>query len=95
MEQAMIAYFIVWGVFTAALFVGTLRLNGALQFVFGSLVVLFFMLALRDYTGNKDIATATGYEGLVCGLSACYTGAAQVLNEVYGKEVLPLWPVKK
>jgi len=94
-EQAMIAYFIIWGLFTAAMFIGTLRLNGALQFIFGSLTVLFFMLAIRDYTGNPAIATATGYEGIVCGLSACYTGVAQVLNEVYGKEVLPLWPVKK
>jgi len=94
-EQAMIAYFIIWGLFTAALFVGTLRLNVALQVVFGSLVVLFFMLAARDYTGNPNIALATGYEGIFCGLSACYAGVAQVLNEVYGKVVLPLGPVKK
>ena len=94
-EGAMIAYFLVWGMFTAALFVGTLRLNGALQVVFGSLVILYLLLAIRDYTGNKDIGVFAGYEGLFCGLSACYAGAAQVLNEVYGRVVLPLWPVKK
>jgi hypothetical protein len=37
----------------------------------------------------------TGYEGIVCGLSAMYTGLAQVLNELYGKIVLPLGAVKK
>ena len=31
----------------------------------------------------------TGWEGVVCGLSAIYTGLAQVLNEVYGETVLP------
>jgi succinate-acetate transporter protein len=31
----------------------------------------------------------------VCGLSAIYTGLAQILNELYGKIVLPLGVVKK
>jgi succinate-acetate transporter protein len=34
-------------------------------------------------------------EGLVCGFAAIYTGLAQVLNELYGKVVLPIGPVKK
>lgn len=93
-ESAMVAYLIIWGLFTAVLFVGTLRLNRALQFVFASLTVLFFLLAYKDATG-ADIGTFVGYEGIVCGLSAIYTGMAQVLNELYGKTVLPLGPVKK
>ena len=75
------------------MFVGTLRLNGALQFVFGSLALLFFLLAIRDFTGNQLIGKVAGLEGIVCGLSAIYTAIAQVLNEVYGKTLLPLWPV--
>jgi hypothetical protein len=77
------------------MFIGTLRLNVALQFVFGSLTVLFFLLALGDYTGNTALKHFTGYEGIVCGASAIYTGIAQVLNEVYGKTILPLCPVTK
>ena len=34
-------------------------------------------------------------KGIVCGLSAIYAGLAQVLNEMYGRVVLPLCPVKK
>jgi succinate-acetate transporter protein len=37
----------------------------------------------------------TGYEGIFCGLSACYPGLAQILNEVYGRTVLPLGVVQK
>ena len=37
----------------------------------------------------------TGYEGIFCGFSAIYAGLAQVLNELFGKTVLPLGPVKK
>ena len=31
-----------------------------------------------------------GYEGLFCGLSAFYAAMAQILNELYGRKVLPL-----
>jgi len=94
-NSAMIAYFIMWGIFTLVMFFCTLKLNGALQFIFGSLFVLFLLLAIRDITGNAAIAMITGIEGIVCGASAIYTGLAQVLNEVYGKDLLPIWPVRK
>ena len=94
-EFAFASYLIVWGIFTAILFIGTLRLNRALQFVFGSLVVLFFLLAYKHATGDASLEHFTGFEGIICGASAIYTGLAQVLNEVYGKVVLPLGPMKK
>ena len=87
---AMGSYLTMWGIFTAVMFVGTLKLNRALQFVFGSLTILFFLLAIGDFTGSAVIKTIAGYEGIICGLSAIYTGLAQVLNEVYGKTLLPL-----
>ena len=58
--------------------------------VFGSLVILFFLLCIRDATGSKVVGTIAGYEGIICGLSAVYAALAQVLNEVYGKVVLSL-----
>jgi len=89
----MIAYFIMWGIFTTVLFVGTLKLNRALQVVFGTLALLFFLLAIRDITGSTVVGIITGYEGIICGFSAIYAGLAQVLNEVYKKVVWPIGPV--
>ena len=95
-EIAMSAYLAIWGLFTAVMFLGTLRLSRALQFVFGSLTILFFLLAIGDYTGaSAGFKHFAGYEGIICGFSAIYTGLAQVLNEVFGKIVLPLGVVKK
>ena len=88
-------YLFMWGLFTAGMFVGTLKLSRILQFIFLSLTVLFFLLAAGDATGNSALKVFTGYEGIFCGASAMYAGLAQVLNEVYGKVVLPLCPVKK
>jgi uncharacterized protein len=95
-ETAMAAYLAIWGVFTAVMFIGTLLLNRALQVVFASLAILFFLLAIGDFTGaSAGFKHATGYEGIFCGLSAMYAGLAHVLNELFGKIVLPLGPVEK
>jgi succinate-acetate transporter protein len=94
-NNAMAAYFFMWGLFTFVMFIGTLKLNGALQVVFLTLTILFWLLALRDITGNATWGKVAGYEGIFCGFSAIYTGLAQVLNECYGRTVLPLGPVKK
>ena len=87
---AMSSYLGLWGFFTLMMFIGTLKLSKALQVVFGTLVVLFLLLAVGDATENAMLKQIAGYEGLICGFSAIYTAVAQVLNEVYGKTVLPL-----
>lgn len=91
-NSAMIAYLIMWGIFTGLFFIGTLRINRALQFVFFTLTVLFFLLAAGDATGNEALKKFTGYEGILCGASAMYTGIAGILNELYGRNILPVGP---
>ena len=93
--NGMVAYLIMWGIFTGLLFIGTLKINKALQFVFASLTLLFFLLALGDVTGNVTLKTFTGYEGIICGASAIYTGIATLMNEVYGKVIMPIGPYIK
>jgi succinate-acetate transporter protein len=94
-DTAMAAYFFMWGMFTLLMFFGTLKTNRALQFVFSSLTVLFFLLTIVRLTGNSDLLLITGVEGVICGASAIYTGLAEVLNEVYGRTILPLGSVNK
>jgi succinate-acetate transporter protein len=85
---SMGAYFIMWGIFTAYMFVGTLRLKRGLQVVFFTLTILFFLLAAADLSGIGAIKIVAGFEGIFCGASAIYVACAEVLNEVYGSEVL-------
>src|SRR3990170_146218 len=92
-HPALAAYFFMWGLFTFAMFFGTLKKNRALQFVFASLAVLFFLLTTRDLTGNAMLAMLTGIEGVIAGASAIYLAIAEVLNETYGKTILPICPV--
>jgi len=88
--DAMGYYLLMWGIFTFVMFIGTLKQTRANQVVFGTLFILFFLLAAADFTGSETIALIAGWEGIICGLSAIYNALGQVLNSVYNKRVLPL-----
>jgi uncharacterized protein len=94
-ETGVAWYLLMWGIFTLFMFFGTLRLNRMLQVVFFTLTLLFFLLAISDFTGNAGLRKIAGLEGILCGLSAFYGSMALILNEVYGREVLPLGVVRK
>jgi len=93
-RSGMAAYLFVWGLFTVVLFVATLKMNRAVMIVFFALTILFFLLAIADATGSATLQRVAGYEGILCGLGAIYIGAAQILNEVWGRTLLPLGTIE-
>ena len=86
----MAAFLGVWGLFTAFLTIGTWKGPIALRVVFVSLTVLFALLVVEKATGNAAIGHVAGWEGIGCGLSAMYLGAAEILNEKFGRVVMPI-----
>jgi uncharacterized protein len=88
-------YLLLWGIFTVFMFVGTLRINRVLQFVFLTLVVLFVLLAIGIGWGNTGIIKAGGIVGLFTGAAALYLAMAELLEEIYEKVMLPYWPYAK
>jgi succinate-acetate transporter protein len=78
-----------FGLLTLYLWFGTFYLNRALFFVFLTLWLTFFLLALHDF-GVLSSPTIGGWVGELCGLLALYTSAATVINGVAGRTVLPL-----
>jgi succinate-acetate transporter protein len=82
-------YLLLWGIFTFYMWIGTLKLGGALQLVFLALWLTFVVLAIGAFAGSSGITHVGGYLGLITAILAGYTSAAQVLNEVYGRTVLP------
>lgn len=89
-STAMASYLFMWGLFTLLMFISTLKHNNALQFVFASLTILFWLLAIGEFTGNTTVTVIAGYEGIICGLSAIYLAMADVINETYGREIVPV-----
>jgi succinate-acetate transporter protein len=91
-NAAWAAYLFIWGLFTLIMFFGTLRTNRALQTVFLSLAVLFFLLTAAHFIPQLQLIA--GIEGVFCGFSAFYLSLAEVLNEAHNHVVLPIGPVE-
>lgn len=87
---SLAAYFFMWGVFTLVMFIGTLKISRGLQVIFLSLAILFFLLTAAELTGNPTLKLLVGWEGIFTGLAAFYVGLGEVLNEVYGRKIVPL-----
>lgn len=89
-DMSMGFYLLLWGIFTLFMFIGTLKHNRITQIVFGSLTILFFLLAAANFTGSHMIHTVAGYVGIFCGLSAIYSSMGQIINNEFGKTIFPL-----
>ncbi len=89
-EISMGWFLLVWGIFSTFMFIGTLKMNRAMQILFGTVVALFYLLAIKDFSGIASFGTIGGIVGIICGSTALYICVAQILNELYGKTVMPL-----
>lgn len=83
-------YLLVWGLFTAFMFIAALKHNFITKLIFGSLTILFLLLAVGDFTEVEWITKMAGSVGIICGLSALYSAVAQIVNNEHGRNVFPL-----
>ena len=86
---------IAWTIFTLILWIGTFKHTKALVWVFTTLLILFGLLDVAVWTGSKTITHIAGWEGIFCAATAWYLMAAIVINDSYGKTVLPIGPIQK
>jgi len=87
-------FLVCWGIFAAYLTVATFGISRALQVVFVLLTVLFFGLAIGVHEPNGNFMHAVGWEGMLTAGAALYTSFAILLQETWGREVLPLGIVR-
>jgi succinate-acetate transporter protein len=83
-------YLFLWGVFTLFMFFGTLRGVLLLRIVFGTLAILFFLLAIGEWAESTTITKIAGWEGIVCGASAFYLAMGEVINEALDRVAIPI-----
>jgi succinate-acetate transporter protein len=88
---SLASYLFLWGVYTFVMLIATLKLGSkAIMFVFVTLFLLFMLLAIVNATGNAGLLVIAGYVGLIMGLGALYTGLGEVLNDAYGRKIIPI-----
>lgn len=83
-------YLLLWAIFTGFMFIGTLKATKMHRVVFATLTLLFLLLALENFLVSHPLAIAAGVVGIICGAAAFYGAVAQVINEMFGKTVLPI-----
>ena len=82
-------FLVAWTAFTAILWVGSLRMNGALAITFTLLLVGFILLDLAHF-GFPQLTVVAGYELMACALAAWYIMAHLIFADVFGRDVLPV-----
>ena len=88
-------YLIAWGIFTAYMWVASLRVSVAVSLVFLLLAVTFILLGIGNAADNADIVKAGGFVGIATAVVAWYASFAAVTNSTFGRIVLPVKELKR
>lgn len=78
----------MWGAFTAYMSIGTFKMSRTHVVIFLSLTVLFILLGLHFLVDLSPVVA--GVEGIFCGLSAVYGSVAIIINDKFGRWIVPL-----
>ena len=89
--ETIATLFAMWGVVALIFAIGTLKTGPrSFQIAFFGVTILLFLLAVADFTGSQPLTVVGGILGMFIGALAMYMAAAELLNEVYDKKLLPL-----
>jgi succinate-acetate transporter protein len=88
-------YLWAWGIFTAYMFIASLRTTVAVALVFFLLTATFIILGIGNSGGSSGVVKFGGWVGLATALAAWYASFAQVINSTFGRTVAPLGPLTR
>jgi succinate-acetate transporter protein len=94
-------YLWMWGIFTAYMFIASLRTTGAVALVFLLLAITFIVLGIGNsaLAGTTNVTNGTiklgGYIGLVTAIAAWYASFAGVINATFGRVIAPVFPLHR
>lgn len=85
-----VGYFLLaWALYTAIMLVASLRVHKAMTLTFLLLLIGFILLVI-GHLANPIFNVIAGYELILCALSAWYMMAGAIINDLAGKEILPV-----
>jgi len=93
MNIALGIFLVAWTIFTFYMWIGTFRINPALNLVFTLLFITFILLDLTEF--RIISGPMAGYFGLATAFAAWYASAAGILNPLFEKDILPTGTFKK
>jgi hypothetical protein len=89
-SETDIGWFLVaWTLYTAIMWVGSMRINSALAITFTLLLIGFILLDLGHFV-HPVFNKIAGFELMACAFSAWYVMAHLIFADVFGRDVLPV-----
>ena len=88
-------FLIAWGIFTAYMFIASLRTTAAVSLVFILLTVTFVLLGIGNAGAHTNVIKIGGWVGLATAAAAWYASFAGVTNSTFGRTVLPVVPLHR
>jgi succinate-acetate transporter protein len=88
-------FLIGWGIFTAYMFIASLRTTVAISVVFLLLATTFIVLGIGNAEADQGIVHAGGFIGIATAIAAWYASFAAVTNSTFGRTVLPVKELKR
>jgi uncharacterized protein len=94
-------YLWMWGIFTAYMFIASLKTTGAVAAVFLLLTITFIILGIGNsaLAGTHNVINGTiklgGYFGIATAIVAWYASLAGVANATFGRTVFPVYPLNR
>lgn len=85
-------YLLAWTIFTAYMFIASMRTTGAIMAVFAVLTLTFLALSIGDFAESVGWGKFGGWLGIVTALLAWYASFAGVTNSTFKRVVLPTFP---
>jgi len=91
LHPALGLFFLCWTIFSALLFLGSLRTNLALLIVLLLMFLSYLFLTIGELAGaSVGLLIIGGWLGIVCALVAWYTALADMLRSAEGAFKLPM-----
>src|SRR3954452_732028 len=91
-DKALGTYLLVWTIFTAYMFIASMRTSGAIMAVFLLLTLTFLFLCIGAYSASSGMSKVGGWLGLLTALAAWYASFAGVFNSTAKRDVMPTMP---
>ena len=91
--HAIALFLAPWLIFTLFLLIAALRTNLVLLIGLAMLEITIATLVVGRAKGNADWVKLSGWLGFILALEIFYLAAAELINQVFERQVLPLMPL--
>jgi hypothetical protein len=90
LNTALEVFLLSWLIFSSYIFLAALRVNHVATVTYFFWWLTYLLLVIGLFLGNSDVIIGGGAAGVATAAAAWYGSCALLVNDVSGKEVLPL-----